>query len=139
MSEKKEYLLQLTTEKPDRKKIKIDEDVFEIAVPEDFELEEFLKLSEAGTNASELLRAENRTSKDIKEMNGLLDLVVKSVLLKLPDEVFDRLKMVQKLAILNAFSSVGEWQKIGGTPRRSHGAPLSPDSKGSTEEVSKTG
>ena len=135
----KEYLLQLTTETPDRKKIKIDEDIFEIAVPEDFELEEFLKLSEAGREASGLLRADNRSAKEVKEMNELLDLVVKSVLLKLPDEVFEKLKMVQKLAILNAFSSVEEWQEIGGTPRRNPGPNLSPDSKDSTAEVSKTG
>ena len=138
--DKKKYLLNFSTEKPDRQKIMIDEVEYEMAVPEDFELEEFMELAGAGQAASALIGAskKNLSPAKIKELTDLLDTVVKQAILELPDEVFAKLRIVQKFAVVNVFSDavtgkLGE----GAASRRlaqeqGPGAKSSPDSTGST-------
>lgn len=134
-----DYLLQLSTETPKRQRIKIDDTEYELSVPEDFELEEFLQLSTAGSKAAMLMKVQGTDfdPEETKQLTGLLDKVVHSAVRGLPEEVFDRLKLIQKFAIVNVFSeAVGS--KIGGAPLQP-GQKSSPDSSDSTVEVSEAG
>lgn len=147
--ERKDYLLDLSTERPDRKQIKIDDVVYDMAVPEDFELEEFLELASAGQSASGLISAtrENMTPEKTEQLVALMDQVVKSAILDLPEEVFAKLKTVQKFAVVNCFSDAitgklgrpeSQEEKEPVAPE-SPGQKSSPDSSDSTEEQSETG
>ena len=134
-----DYLLQLSTEEPKRSKIKIDDTEYELSVPEDFELDEFLQLSAAGSKAAMLMKIQgtNFDPAETGQLTDLLDKVVHSAVRGLPEEVFDQLKLIQKFAIVNVFSdAVGS--KIGGAPLQP-GQKSSPDFSDSTEEASEAG
>ena len=143
------YLLDLSTERLDRQHIKIDDVVYDMAVPEDFELGEFLELASAGQAAASLIGAakEDRTPKKTAELMELMDLVVKSAILGLPDDIFDKLKIVQKFQVVSIFSDAITG-KLGGPKsqeQKEQEAPESPgpkssqDSPDSTEEPPTTG
>ncbi len=144
------YLLDLSTERLDRQHIKIDDVVYDMAVPEDFELGEFLELASAGQSASALIGAakEDRTPEKTAKLVELMDLVVKSAILDLPDDIFDKLKIVQKFQVVSIFSDAITG-KLGGPklqeqkekpePPESPGQKSSQDSPDSTEEPPTTG
>lgn len=135
-----DYLLQLSTEQPKRKKIKIDDVDYEVAVPEDFELEEFLELANSGTEAGELVTGKKISPERIKKLTGLLDMVTKRAIPDLPDEVFKKLRPIQKFAIVNVFSGEVSGKLRGpASPDPSHGQSSSLDSSDSMEEQSKAG
>ena len=143
--EGKDYLLQLSTERPERPVIRIDDQEFELSVPDDFELEEFLQLSQAGQEASALMSGSERLTKEkVKHLTGLLNDVVKSAVRDLPDEVFAKLRTVQKFSIVNVFSSAVTEKMGGSAPQKTQeeekpGLNSSLDSQGSTEELQTTG
>jgi len=133
-----DYLLQLTTDDIKRSSIKIDNVAYELAEPEDFELDDFLKLSDAGQKASELMRKRVKSDADIETIKVLLNTVVKAVIRNLPDEVYTKLKLTQKMAVMKVFSEVVD-AKLGDAPRPQVGQRLSPVSKDSTEATSTPG
>lgn len=151
MSTKKDYLLDFSTEVRDRQQIKIDDVIYEMAVPEDFELEEFLELASAGQEASALIGGSKKdlSPERVKALTELMNKVVKQAILDLPDEVFDRLRTVQKFAVVNVFSDAVTG-KLGGPKSQeqkeepeqvdeSPGQKSSQDSNDSTAEPPETG
>jgi len=140
MENNTDYLLQLSTEAPKRPKIKIDDIEYELAVPEDFELGEFLQLAAIGSRAGKLMTAEdtNLNPEKVKELAETLDKLVKAVVRKLPVRVFNKLITTQKLAIVNVFSNaVGQKMSEGTTLQ--HGPKSFQDSQDSMVEAPKTG
>ena len=134
-----DYLLQLSTEEPVRRKIKIDDQEYELGVPEDFELGEFLQLSAAGSKASALIKERDGDfeSEDIPQLTDLINQIVRAAIRELPDDVFNRLKLIQKFAIVNVFSdAVGS--KTGGALLQAGQKP-SPDLPDSTDQKPETG
>jgi len=139
---KQDFLLNFSTERPERQHIMIDEVSYDMAVPEDFELEEFMELASKGQAAPSLMTDTKGSISPAKtkELREVLDTVVKQAILDLPEEVFVKLRAVQKFAIVHVFSDAVS-AKLGRGPapqdqeqEAAPGAKSSPDSTDSTDQ-----
>lgn len=129
-----EILLNISTKEPERPKIKIDDVVYELAVPDDFKLKDFLWIAKVGKDVSKLINS--NSEKDIGKIEKLVGGIARKVLNQVPDEVYNRLTDAQKFAVINVFTEAVE--NLGEDPRRP-GTKSSPDSSDSMAEASEAG
>ncbi len=98
-----DILLDLSTERT-RKVIKIDGKQYELAAPQDFQIQEYLWLSKKGEKIAEL-GPESHDAAKLTELTKLLDeLIRKIVYTRMPRRVLRELDNGQKIAIVNAFT-----------------------------------
>lgn len=127
--------LVISTAAPERQSIVIDGTSYQLATPEDLELRQSLWLAKAGKRVQALMEGEHSDA-ELDELQALLDRMTRTVVLKLPAEVFARLRDTQKLAIAGAFTDA---VSLSGDGSRRSGQTSSPDSNGSTEATTTDG
>jgi hypothetical protein len=133
-----DVLLDLTTERR-REKIAIDRKLYELAAPQDFELREYMWLSEQGRRIQDLGQGSYEGGK-FKQLEYLLDKILcKIVRTRLPRRVMRRLTSAQKLAIVGAFTEAAGIKGETERPKAPDGTSSSPGSSGSTAAAFKAG
>jgi len=133
-----DVLLDITT-KRHRERIAIDGRAYELAAPQDFDLQEYMWLAAQGKRIQELGPGAYDTVK-LAELTNLLDRLLRKIMrTRLPRRVMHRLSNGQKLAILDAFTKAAGTRGETARPTLRDGAKLSPASSDSTVEPSEAG
>lgn len=94
----REVLLELTTEAPDRATVKIDGKEYEFRCREDLGLKEDAQFRRLAKDF-----AEAEPTLDWEKMSGLLESMVRIVVIGMPDEVLAKLNDIKRLKIVEAF------------------------------------
>lgn len=129
-------LLNISTERPEPNYVTIDAKQYELVNPDDIKLRHWLYMNQAGRRIFGMAIRE-LVEADGEELEDTLDAAI-AIILKAPAEVRSRLSDGQKLAILDAFSSVAE-SRTGEAPRLQALRKSSPLFSDSTEELPATG
>lgn len=93
-------LLELTTNEPTRAVIKIDGKNYELRAPEDFGLKE-----DAEHKRTMKLLADAGPNQDWQKMAEALNTMLRAVVIDIPEELVNKLKDNQKMAIIQAFTT----------------------------------
>jgi hypothetical protein len=132
-------VLTLSTLEPDRPKVSIDNAEFEMAIIGDFGIRDLARLQRLAKKIAGIREhIGDATETEIEELERDLDQFVKTVIRKLPEDVFAKLNFPAKMAVMEAFSKALPEAKAGGAKKQT-GDPSAQGSSASTEATQSDG
>ena len=90
--------------------ILIDGETFAFSAPEEFEYKEFLWMQTIGKKFDRMSK-KDYTETIGSELETMLDTVTKKILPGIPDNIFEKLKDMQKIAIISKFNELSNPDK----------------------------